>query len=39
MIETSVFTKEFLFIKNLVSLKKFGDIQYVKGEHIQNMGG
>ncbi len=37
MMETSLFTREFMYVKNLVKTGKLGRIQYIKGEHMQNM--
>lgn len=38
MMETSVFTREYLYIKDLVKNNKIGDIQFLRGSHQQNMG-
>lgn len=38
MMETSVYTREFLFVKDLVESGKLGRIQFVRGSHMQDMG-
>ncbi|MDR3224946.1 MAG: Gfo/Idh/MocA family oxidoreductase [Clostridiales Family XIII bacterium] len=38
MMETAVYTREFLFVKNLVDSGQLGRIQFVRGSHIQDMG-
>ncbi len=38
MMETAVYTREFLYVKNLVDSGKLGRIQFVRGSHIQDMG-
>lgn len=38
MMETAVYTREFLYVKELVDAGKLGKIQYLRGSHQQNMG-
>jgi predicted dehydrogenase len=38
MMETAVYTREFLYAKNLATSGKLGRIQFVRGSHMQNMG-
>lgn len=38
MMETAVYTREFLYIKNLVDSGKLGRIQFLRGSHMQDMG-
>jgi len=38
MMETAVYTREFLYAKDLVASGKLGRIQFVRGSHMQNMG-
>lgn len=38
MMETSVYTREFLYVKNLVETGQLGRIQFVRGSHMQDMG-
>lgn len=38
MMETSVYTREFLYVKELVESGKLGRIQFVRGSHMQDMG-
>ncbi len=38
MMETAVYTREFLYAKSLVQSGKLGRIQFVRGSHMQNMG-
>ena len=38
MMETSVYTREFLYVKKLVESGQLGRIQFVRGSHMQNMG-
>lgn len=38
MMETSVYTREYLYIQELVRTGKLGHIQFVRGSHMQNMG-
>jgi len=38
MMETAVYTREFLYVKNLVESGKLGRIQFVRGSHMQDMG-
>jgi predicted dehydrogenase len=38
MMETAVYTREFLYAKNLVESGQLGRIQFVRGSHIQDMG-
>lgn len=37
MMETSLYTREYLYIKDLKDSGKLGKIQYIKGDHMQNM--
>jgi predicted dehydrogenase len=37
MMETSLYTREYLAIKKMVQNGEIGRIQYIKGEHMQNM--
>lgn len=37
MMETSVYTREYLYIKQMVRSGKLGRIQFVRGSHIQDM--
>jgi len=37
MMETSVYTREFLYVKNLLDTKKLGKIQFLRGSHQQDM--
>ena len=37
MMETSVYTKEFLYVKDLVDTGKLGKIQFMRGSHQQDM--
>ena len=37
MMETAVYTREFLYCKDLVESKKLGKIQFLRGSHQQNM--
>lgn len=37
MMETAVYTREFLYVKNLVENNKLGRIQFLRGSHMQNM--
>lgn len=39
MMETSVYTREFLYAKDLVNSGNFGRIQFLRGAHIQEMAG
>jgi predicted dehydrogenase len=36
--ETAVYTREFLYAKNLANTGQLGRIQFVRGSHMQNMG-
>ena len=38
MMETAVYTREFLYAQQLVTKKKLGKIQFLRGSHLQNMG-
>jgi predicted dehydrogenase len=38
MMETAVYTREFLYVKNLVQSGKLGRIQFARGSHMQDMG-
>ncbi len=38
MMETAVYTREFLYAKELVETGKLGKIQFLRGAHQQNMG-
>jgi predicted dehydrogenase len=38
MMETAVYTREFLYVKDLVGSGKLGRIQFVRGSHMQDMG-
>lgn len=38
MMETAVYTREYLYAKNLAAGGKLGRIQFVRGSHMQNMG-
>lgn len=38
MMETAVFTREFLYVKNLKDTGKLGRIQFLRGSHQQDMG-
>jgi predicted dehydrogenase len=38
MMETAVYTREFLYVKKLVDSGKLGRIQFVRGSHMQDMG-
>jgi len=38
MMETAVYTREFLYVKSLVDSGKLGKIQFVRGSHMQDMG-
>lgn len=37
MMETSLYTREYLYVKDLKDSGKLGRIQYIKGDHMQNM--
>ena len=37
MMETALYTREFLYVKNLVENGKLGRIQFVRSDHMQNM--
>jgi len=37
MMETAVYTREFLYVKNLVENNNLGRIQFLRGSHMQNM--
>ena len=38
MMETAVYTREFLYVKGLAESGKLGRIQFVRGSHMQDMG-
>lgn len=38
MMETAIYTREFLYVKELVESGKLGRIQFVRGSHMQDMG-
>lgn len=38
MMETAVYTREFLYVKDLLKSGKIGKIQFMRGSHQQNMG-
>jgi len=38
MMETAIYTREYLYVKELVASGKLGRIQFVRGSHMQNMG-
>ncbi len=38
MMETSVYTREYLYVQELVESGKLGRIQFVRGSHMQDMG-
>ena len=38
MMETSIYSREYLYVKDLVDHGKLGRIQFVRGSHMQNMG-
>jgi predicted dehydrogenase len=38
MMETAVYTREYLYAKGLAAKGKLGRIQFVRGSHMQNMG-
>lgn len=38
MMETAVYTREYLYVKNLVETGQLGRIQFVRGSHMQDMG-
>ncbi|MEI6101461.1 MAG: Gfo/Idh/MocA family oxidoreductase [Eubacteriales bacterium] len=38
MMETAVYTREFLFAKNLYNSGKLGRLQFLRGSHMQDMG-
>ena len=38
MMETTAYTREFLFAKDMVDSGKLGKIQFVRGSHMQDMG-
>ena len=39
MMETAVYTREFLYVKELVDAGKFGRIAFARGAHLQDMEG
>ncbi len=38
MMETAVFTREFLYVKKMVDDNRIGKIQFLRGSHMQDMG-
>lgn len=38
MMETAVYTREFLYVKDLVDSGRLGRIQFLRGSHMQDMG-
>ncbi len=38
MMETAVYTREYLYVKNLYNAGKMGRIQFLRGSHMQDMG-
>ena len=38
MMETAIYTREYLYAKELVDSGKLGDLQFLRGSHQQNMG-
>ncbi|MDR3364145.1 MAG: Gfo/Idh/MocA family oxidoreductase [Clostridiales Family XIII bacterium] len=38
MMETAVYTREFLYVKSLVDSGRLGKIQFARGSHMQDMG-
>jgi len=38
MMETTLYSREYLYVKNLVESGKVGRIQFVRGSHLQDMG-
>ena len=38
MMETAIYTREFLYVKELYESGKLGDVQFMRGSHQQNMG-
>jgi predicted dehydrogenase len=39
MMETAVYTREFLFVKDLYERGEFGDLSFARGAHLQDMEG
>lgn len=37
MMETALYTREYLYVKNLVDQGQIGEIQFVRSDHMQNM--
>ena len=37
MMETSLYTREFLYVKNLLDTGQLGEIQFIRSDHMQNM--
>ena len=37
MMETSLYTREYIYVKNMVESGKIGRVQFVRGSHMQNM--
>lgn len=37
MMETALYTREFLYVKGLLDQGKIGDIQFIRSDHMQNM--
>ena len=38
MMETAIYTREFLYFKKLLDEGQIGNIQFMRGSHVQNMG-
>ncbi len=38
MMETAIYTREFLYVKSMVESGQIGRIQFVRGSHLQDMG-
>ena len=38
MMETAVYTREYLYVQELVKSGKLGRMQFIRGSHMQNMG-
>ena len=38
MMETAVYTREFIYVENLLKNGKIGKVQFLRGAHTQNMG-
>ncbi len=37
MMETSLYTREYLYVKNLLDTGEIGHIQFLRSDHMQNM--